>query len=92
VNFQYYNDDTWSRWRYARAYEILHENEGNIPLPVAMDILRSVAANFPSNNIFTMWSAVYNQKTLDVDIVIDRNYTTIYHFSLSDLISYVKMK
>ena len=84
ADFQYYDADTWRRWRYAKAYEILNEYGGNITLNGAMDILSNTAANFPQDNMFTMWSAVYNQKALSVDIVIDRDYSEVYHFNLNN--------
>lgn len=34
--------------------------------------------------MYTLWSAVYNPKTLAVDIVIGRNYLDVYRFNLND--------
>jgi hypothetical protein len=85
ANFQYYDAASWGLWRYAKVYETLKKREGNISTNEAMDILRSVAANFgPPHNAYTMGSIVYNFRTLEMDIAIDRKYSEIYHFNLND--------
>jgi hypothetical protein len=45
-----------------------------------MDILNKVSQGSPYN---TMWSMVYNLKTLEIVAVIDRNYSEVYNFNLN---------
>jgi len=85
ANFQYYDAISWSKWRYAKVYETLKKNEGNISTNEAMSLLSNVAASFgPPYSAFTLWSVVYNLKALELDIVIDRKYLVVYHFNLCE--------
>jgi hypothetical protein len=85
ANFQYYDAASWGLWRYAKVYETLKKREGNISTNEAMDILSNVAANFgPPHNAYTMCSVVFNLKTLEMDIVIDRKYSEEYRFNLNN--------
>lgn len=76
ADFHPYNADTWSKWRYAKVYEELKSREGIITKDEALNTLKSAAVNI------TMWSAVYNTKTCEMDIVTNRNFSEIHHFSL----------
>jgi penicillin V acylase-like amidase (Ntn superfamily) len=66
-------------WRYNRAYIALKSNGGNIGDYNAMNILKGVAQGPPCN---TMWSMVYDLKSLDILVAINRDYTSPYTFKL----------
>jgi hypothetical protein len=63
-------------WRYDRAYGTLKNKAGNISMPEAKELLQSVAQNH------TMWSAIYNLKSGEVQIIPGRKYNTEHKFSL----------
>jgi hypothetical protein len=87
TNFNVYGTqapDNVNCWRYKTAYNILNEKQGNIVDIEAMDILSRVAQGPP---YYTMWSIVYNLRTLEMDLVLDRKYSEIFHFKLSDFVS-----
>jgi hypothetical protein len=66
-------------WRYNKGYSILKTNRGIISDKQAMDILNNVAQGPPYN---TMWSMVYNLKTIETGVAIDRNFSEIYNFKI----------
>jgi Acyl-coenzyme A:6-aminopenicillanic acid acyl-transferase len=84
-NFTYQGPAGWSLWRYGRVYELLSASGGNTTPKAAMNILSGVKANFGEPyNVFTMWSVVYNLKTLQADVSTGMNYADVYHVSLGN--------
>jgi hypothetical protein len=84
ANFSIFNPDTWSKWRYAKVYETLKKTNGITTVSGAMDILNSVSLTPNiSKDFTTMWSAVYNLTTRQVDIVINKDYSLVHHFSIN---------
>lgn len=63
-------------WRYDKAYQVLKDKSGQISNVEAKDILQSVSQNN------TMWSAIYNMKSGDIQIVPGRKYSTNHQFKL----------
>jgi hypothetical protein len=66
-------------WRYNTAYNLLKENGGNIGENEAMNILSQVVQWPPYN---TMWSIVYDLRSLDILVAINKNYTNPYRFKV----------
>ena len=62
--------------RYNRAYRALGAASGSISVSEAMAILDSVSG---SN---TIWSAVYNMTTGEIEVVMDKRYDQIHTFQL----------
>jgi hypothetical protein len=81
-----YNDqDSFDKWRYVKASLMLRQNNGNITVPKALNLLKTVSANFgPPYNTSTMWSAAYNLKTREVSVIIDRNIANVYKYGVFD--------
>jgi hypothetical protein len=69
--------DNVTCWRYNTAYDLLSGDEGNVDENRAMYILSQVVQGHPYD---TMWSMVYNLKTLGVDVVINSDFQVRYHF------------
>ena len=65
-------------WRYMRAYDALEEAAGQVSDDEAMAILNDVSQ---SN---TIWSAVYNQTSGDIQLAMGRSYRKVYEFSLKE--------
>jgi hypothetical protein len=63
-------------WRYNLAYDTLAHVGGAVSREEAMDLLEGVSQ--PS----TIWSLVYDLVSGDVDVVMGRNYETVYRFRL----------
>jgi hypothetical protein len=87
TNFNVYGTqapDNVNCWRYNTAYNALNDKQGNIVDIEAMDILSRVAQGPP---YYTMWSIVYNLKTLEMDLVFDRKYSEVFRFKLPDFVS-----
>ena len=61
---------------FIRAYRALGEASGSISVSEAMAILDSVSG---SN---TIWSAVYDMTTDDIEVVMDKRYDQIHTFRL----------
>ncbi len=70
--------------RYKTAYSRLKACEGSTNKIDAMNILSDVSQTGSDYCCPTMWSAVYNLKQLEMTVAIDRNFTDIHHFSLSN--------
>lgn len=71
--------------RYAIADHALAEKQGVMSMPEAMQTLQAAQSNkkYPDGRpLVTQWSSVYNQKTLQMDVAVDRNYGKIYHFNV----------
>ncbi len=62
--------------RYNGAYRALSEASGNISPEEAMAILESVSGTN------TIWSAVYDMSTGEIQVVMDKNYDQIHAFQL----------
>ncbi len=73
--------DNVTCWRYNTAYDMLSSDGGNVDESRAMYILSQVTQGYPYH---TMWSMIYNQRTLGVDVVIDGRFLEKYHFQLDD--------
>lgn len=67
-------------WRYRRAYEVLEQAEGNISGEEVMILLEDVSQ---SGSFPTIWSAVYNMTSGDIQVVMGREYSEPHEFSLS---------
>jgi hypothetical protein len=63
-------------WRYNHAHQALSEADGNISQEEAMAVLKSVS------NSHTIWSAVYDMTTGDVQLAMGRHYDQIHTFAL----------
>jgi len=63
-------------WRYDTVYRYLLDQAGNISEKNAMDLLERVSQ---SN---TMWSAVYNMITGEIQVSIDKKFNNIKRFNL----------
>jgi hypothetical protein len=79
-----YNDqDSFDKWRYVKVSLMLRQNKGCITVPTALNLLKTVSANFGAPyNVSTMWSAAYNLKTREVSVTIDRNIANVYKYSV----------
>jgi hypothetical protein len=73
-------DSDSSCWRYNLAYEKLESVEGNISPEDSMGILEAVAA--PSGSYPTIWSVVYNRSSVEIHVVVGRQYDNIHLFDL----------
>ena len=71
--------DNVSCWRYNTAYSMLKGDGGDVNADRAMYVLSQVVQGHPYH---TMWSMVYNLKTLGVDVVINSDFQVRYHFQL----------
>ncbi len=71
--------DSVTCWRYNTAYDLLSGDGGNVDQDRAMYVLSRVVQGQPYH---TMWSMVYNLKTLGVDVVINAEFQVKYHFQL----------
>jgi Acyl-coenzyme A:6-aminopenicillanic acid acyl-transferase len=71
--------DNVTCWRYNTAYDLLRGDGGDVDQDRAMYILSRVVQGQPYS---TMWSMVYNLKTLGVDVVINSDFQVRYHFQL----------
>lgn len=88
ANFQYTDPASQSLWRYAKVYENLRAQNLTLDAAGAMNILSQASANFGAPyNVYTLWSAVYNLKTRELDLVTNRKYSKIDHFRLDAFIS-----
>jgi hypothetical protein len=85
ANFSVTNADTWSKWRYAKVYETLKKSNGITTINGALNILNSVSlASSSSSDVTTMWSAIYNLTSREMDIVTNRKFSEVHHFSLNN--------
>lgn len=64
-------------WRYDKSHQTLLEKSGQISSAEAKDILQSVSQGN------TIWSAIYNMKSGDIQIVPGRKYSTNHLFKLN---------
>lgn len=63
-------------WRYDRIDQQLRETEGRLGRAQALDLLSEVSV------AGTQWSVAYEMSTLDVSVVMDRQYSSPYTFPL----------
>jgi predicted choloylglycine hydrolase len=74
--------------RYSTATQELLKKEGVLTEMEAMNLLRSVAQHpkdTPSVKTRTIWSAVYNLNTRELNLVLDRQYEQVMKFKLKGL-------
>ncbi|MBM4161105.1 MAG: linear amide C-N hydrolase [Ignavibacteria bacterium] len=64
-------------WRYDLVSDVLQNSGGSISMSGARDLLRNVSQGN------TMWSAVYNLKSGDVQIVPGRRFASVYSTKLT---------
>jgi len=64
-------------WRYDLAHSILSSKNGSVSMSEARDILWNVS------QVNTMWSAVYNLKSGDVQIIPGRRFGSVYSTKLT---------
>ncbi len=71
-------------WRYITAWETLRKAEGLLTPGQSMDLLSTISVDLINNGtrILTHYSVVYDLMSGDVQIVTDRNYQQVYHYSL----------
>lgn len=70
--------------RYQIIEERLTAQGGVLSEEDAMEVLRACRQEIqPDKNSSTQWSCVYNLNKLTVDVAIQMDYDTIYHFSLA---------
>jgi hypothetical protein len=73
----YYPDLLGRCWRYDLAFNILQGKDGNVSMSDARDILRNVSQGT------TMWSAVYNMGSGEVQIIPGRRFESVYITNLA---------
>jgi hypothetical protein len=84
-DFQYYDDVSNSLWRYIKISNALKDKDGETSSAQALNILKMASCNFgPPWNITSQWSVVYNLRTLEVCVAVNRNYSEIYRFNMSE--------
>jgi hypothetical protein len=72
-----------SYWRYATAWDALKKTHGNVDKLMAMDILQSISLTKSKDVWFaTQYSVVYNLKSREFQIVLDKQYGKGMTFSL----------
>lgn len=83
TNFLIYDTSAESRGslcpRYRRAHEALERADGSISPEEAMAVLEDVSQ---SGALPTIWSAVYNMTSGDIEIVVGRQYHEVHRFKL----------
>ena len=68
-----------SCWRYNEAYTALQEAGGKVSMTHAMLLLESLSQSGPHP---TIWSVVYNMTSGKIQLVVGREYSSIYEFHL----------
>jgi hypothetical protein len=63
-------------WRYNTAYAALQRTEGTMSTPEAMPLLQEVSQEN------TIWSAVYNMTSGQIQVAMDRQYGRVHAFQL----------
>jgi len=67
-----------SCWRYNTADETLKNNNGNITVDEAENILKNVSV------ASTRWSVVYNIKSKQIQIAMGRNFENTHYFTITE--------
>jgi len=75
-------DRTEACWRFATIEDGLSSSEGRLAPMSAMDLLASVRQASETQQMGTLWSAVYELRDRTVQIAVNVNYNQIYTFSL----------
>lgn len=68
--------------RYATVEAKLSSNNGELSAAEAMSLLQEVSQSGEYPAIWSIWSMVYNMSSGDIQVVMNRKYEQIYHFSL----------
>ncbi len=79
--------DGMGQERAETAYSALNKSKGVTSEKEAMNILKSVSmkdADLHGYICSTLWSTVYNTKTLSLDICVQNDYSKTYHFTLDN--------
>jgi predicted choloylglycine hydrolase len=70
-----------SCWRYNKAYTALQEADGNLSMSNALLVLKDLSQ---SGSYPTIWSVVYNLTSKEIELVVGKEYSTIYKFNLNN--------
>ena len=74
--------DASSCWRFNLLEKMLKQEQGFLNTAGAMDLLQAVSQ---PGTYATRWSVVYDLTTIELKIVVGRNYEQGYEFSLEDM-------